>query len=62
MAKKIRKRLFAIIEKVCERKEHLPSMGEPDDPNIIRYPFELGIAPDMADSYYAKTAPLISYS
>lgn len=61
LGKKIRKRLLAVIEKICERKEHLPPMGEPDDPNIIRYPFEINIAPDLHDSYYAKSTPLITY-
>jgi autophagy-related protein 101 len=43
LTKKVKKRIFNIIEKICERKEHLPPMGEPDDPNIIRYPFEISI-------------------
>ena len=62
LAKKLRKRLLAIIERICERKEHLPPMGDPDDPNIIRYPFEISIASDMNDSFYAKSTPLISYA
>ena len=61
LAKKLRKRLLAIIERICERKEHLPYMGEPDDPTIIRIPFEIGYGPDLSDNYYAKTIPLISY-
>ena len=41
LAKKLRKRILAIVEKICEKKDHLPSMGEADDPAIIRYPFEI---------------------
>ena len=61
LGKKIRKRLLAIIERICERKDHLPPMGEPDDPNVIRYPFDITTLPDMSDNYYAKSIGLLSF-
>ncbi|CAG9332752.1 unnamed protein product [Blepharisma stoltei] len=44
LAKKLRKRLMTIIERICEKKDHLPSIGEANDPTVIRFPYEI-IAP-----------------
>lgn len=60
MAKELRKVLMAIIEKICLKKEHLPSMGEPDDPNVIRFPFEVSIIHDLGDSLFLRHANFIS--
>jgi autophagy-related protein 101 len=46
LGKKLRKRLMQIIEHVCEKKDHLPAMGEPDSPEVIRYKFEVNVVDD----------------
>lgn len=50
LGKKLRKRLMEIIEHVCEKKDHLPAMGEPDSPDVIRYKFEINVLEDPDSS------------
>ncbi|CAG9332750.1 unnamed protein product [Blepharisma stoltei] len=59
LAKKLRKRLMAIIERICEKKDHLPSIGEADDPTVIRFPYEISSieAEQMPGNYFGKNIP-----
>lgn len=52
--KRLRKVLFQVIERICLKKDHLPPMGQPDDPNVIRYPFEISFSGDMGDLYFVQ--------
>ena len=52
--KRLRKVLFQVIEWICLKKDHLPPMGLPDDPSVIRYPFEISYAGDMGDMYFVQ--------
>jgi hypothetical protein len=59
VVKGIRKMLMAVVERICFKKEHLPNMGEPDHPDIIRFPFEIFVTHDLGDSVFSRHANLI---